>query len=140
MFHFEKEAVDMFYFQDVHMFCSFALFGLIWFVQLVHYPLMKYVDSEKWIEFRQAHTFWITPIAGPLMLGQLFSALFLFPVDPWLAGFCGLHFIFTFGVSVPIHHQLANGMNQSLIQKLVRTNWFRTVSWTAHAAYLLFTK
>ncbi|MCE3011282.1 MAG: hypothetical protein LW875_11800 [Proteobacteria bacterium] len=125
---------------ELHEFCTYALVGLIWVVQLVHYPLMKYVASEKWTEFHQAHTFWITPIAGPLMLGQLISAAGLFAQDPWLAGFSGLHFLFTFGVSVPLHHQLSQEMKNDLIHKLVRTNWLRTVSWTVHAVYLLITK
>ncbi len=40
-------------------------------------------------------------------------------------------------VSVPCHDRLALGFSDTILQRLVRTNWLRVASWTIHAAILV---
>lgn len=61
---------------------SLFMTGLIWFVQLVHYPLMKFGDAQQFSSFCQAHqnrTTWV--VAGPMFL-ELGTALWLLIIDP----------------------------------------------------------
>ena len=39
----------------------------------------------------------------------------------------------TFGLQVPIHHQLKKGKEDMLIRRLVATNWIRTAGWSLKA-------
>jgi hypothetical protein len=53
------------------------------------------------------------------------------------AGFVGVVWLCTVFVSVPIHGRLAAGLDNEQVAALVRTNWIRTITWTARAALLL---
>ncbi len=44
----------------------------------------------------------------------------------------------TFFMQVPLHQKLSKGKNDILIDKLVFTNWFRTVLWTLRSILMLF--
>jgi hypothetical protein len=37
----------------------------------------------------------------------------------------------TVGVSVPCHRRLSAGYDDAVLDRLVRTNWYRTVAWSA---------
>jgi hypothetical protein len=49
-------------------FCTFYLCGVIWVVQLVHYPLFNQVGREHFSAYAQRHTRWISPVVAPAML------------------------------------------------------------------------
>jgi hypothetical protein len=44
----------------------------------------------------------------------------------------------TFFISVPFHNRLAQGFDYIAIDGLVRTNWLRTLAWTARLTLLGF--
>jgi hypothetical protein len=44
----------------------------------------------------------------------------------------------TFFISVPFHNRLAQGFDYISIDGLVRTNWLRTLAWTARLALLSY--
>ena len=44
----------------------------------------------------------------------------------------------TFFIQVPLHQKLSKGKKNSLIDKLVLTNWFRTVLWTLRSILIIF--
>jgi hypothetical protein len=48
-----------------------ALVGLVWVVQLVHYPAFLYVADEQFSDFHQLHTRQITWVVLPLMGAEL---------------------------------------------------------------------
>ncbi len=48
--------------------------GLIWFVQVVHYPLFAYVGSAEFQAYEKLHRGWITWIVPPPMLVEGFTA------------------------------------------------------------------
>ncbi len=117
--------------------------GLIWLVQLVHYPLMDQVAPERFETFHAAHSGRITWIVLPVMLTQLGTALLLQVQSPaglgsevrW--GCLGLSlavFAATGLLSVPAHSRLASGFQAGAHRFLVLGNWVRTLAWTAHAA------
>ena len=126
----------------VHAFATVALFGLIWIVQLVHYPGFAYVAPERWATFHAHHTTSITVIVLPLMVTELALGGLLWKWSGWDRRFIVLWalaigtWISTFLLSVPLHEQLAAGYDGAAIEALARTNWPRTVLWSVRAAWL----
>lgn len=122
------------------------LWGVIWTIQLVHYPLFARVGAEHWAGYHAAHTRLMTYVVLPAMVTELgASGLLALARPPWLspgllwAGFaCAiLTWAVTFFISVPLHDTLSRGFDLPAISRLVATNWLRTALWTAHALLLL---
>ena len=126
----------------LHAFATVALFGLIWIVQLVHYPGFAYVAPERWAAFHAHHTTSITVIVLPLMVTELALGGLLWKWSGWDRRFGVLWalaigtWVSTFLLSVPLHEQIAAGYDSETIEALVRTNWPRTVLWTVRVAWL----
>jgi len=114
--------------------------GLIWMVQVVHYPLFDDVGPENYVKYQQRHQSNITYIVGPVMLVELVTAVMLFwypieGVNQSLVyvgiGLVVLIWISTALVQVPCHERLVKGFDASAYKWLVNSNWIRTVAWTA---------
>ncbi|WP_108976341.1 hypothetical protein [Leptospira ryugenii] len=110
--------------------------GAIWIVQLVHYPSMRFISEERFVDFHHFHTTWISPVVAPMMLLQLGSSFFLAERKFLYIGLSLLVFLVTFAISVPLHNQLSHGYKLETIDRLVETNWYRTVLWSAHSVLL----
>jgi hypothetical protein len=133
----------------LHLFVTAALAGLIWTIQLVHYPLFDYVERTRFVGFEQAHSARISYIVGPLMGAEFLCALLIVwqrpkAVPMWLvlAAFAVLLVVHATTVffSVPAHTILGRGYNAEAHHRLVNTNWIRTIGWTVRAglaAYML---
>jgi|EP01047_Picozoa_sp_COSAG01_P015167 hypothetical protein len=61
----------------VHACITWALVGLIWTIQLVHYPLFAAVGRKNFAKYEQQHTRRITVLVMPLMLAELGTAAIL---------------------------------------------------------------
>ena len=127
----------------LHAASTLAMTGLIWFVQRVHYPLFPYAaegDFRAFAADHQRRTGWVV---GPLMLVEAgtATALLFSPLSPTLVWLGGLLlasiWLSTALVQVPIHRQLAAGFDPRAARRLVATNWWRTVAWTARSAIAL---
>lgn len=118
--------------------------GLIWFVQVVHYPLFGAVDPDTFLAYHRQHLRLTTLVVGPLMLAEAGAAtailaLRLSPLSTSWAGVVLLAIVWgaTMWLSVPRHEELAHGFAVSAHAALVTTNWIRTVAWTARAVLSL---
>jgi hypothetical protein len=116
--------------------CATYMCGVIWVIQLIHYPSFAYINPAQFVEAHERHTSLMGIIVGPVMILELLAGLWLVShkiTDFSLLnlGIIALLWFFTFFVSVPLHNQLAAGFNPVIIQKLVTTNWPRTILWTA---------
>lgn len=120
--------------ETVYLISSIYMIGVIWLIQLIHYPSFLYIDQSQFILFHQKHTIMMTILVGPVMLFELCTSVYLSQSlqSVWLiqAGLVTLLFGLTFLVSVPIHNELAKKHNRKLIRKLILTNWPRTILWT----------
>jgi hypothetical protein len=123
------------------------LTGLIWTIQVVHYPLFAKVGAAGWLDYHSAHNAAITAIVALPMLIELGASFALMAARPdklpiWVAyaGFmlALVVWIATAVLSVPIHGQLSAGLNITVVERLVATNWVRTVAWTVHSALLAY--
>jgi hypothetical protein len=122
---------------------SSALFGLIWIIQLAHYPAFMFIDPAKASSFHEQHSAALGVIAGPLMVAELALAGLLYldlPSNLSLLnlGTVGVTWLSTFLVSVPIHNELNTNWNTKAIRRLILTNWPRTIVWTARIPLLIF--
>jgi hypothetical protein len=85
-----------------------ALCGLIWTIQLVHYPLFALVGEAQWVAYGEAHRQRITWLVLPLMTANVAVA--------------ALH--------ARLHGELAPRFAHDRLRLLVRLNWLRTAAWT----------
>lgn len=116
-----------------------GMMGLIWFVQVVHYPLMARIGSENYQAFQREHMRRTTWVVGPLMLTEALTAVGLVLVvsDPaylslaWFAlGLLAMVWLSTACLQVPAHNRLLTGFDRQAHRVLVRSNWVRTLGWT----------
>lgn len=126
----------------VHAAATWFMTGLIWFVQIVHYPLFDGVGSQGFIAYEERHRQLTTLVVGPLMLAELITGAWLIvrrpPDVPAAAAWAGFALIAAIWLStallqVPAHGELSSGFDGQAHARLVTTNWLRTIAWTARS-------
>jgi len=121
--------------------------GVIWIVQIVHYPLFRLVGEQNFTQYQHLHSNYITYIVMPLMLVELITAAIMAVVPPkgmsqellWL----GLALVIiiwgaTFFFSVPQHAILSRGFDADAHHMLVNTNWIRTIAWSIRTGLVVY--
>jgi hypothetical protein len=110
--------------------------GLIWTIQRLHYPAFGYVSDDRFIKFHEYHSKNITFIVLPVMLLELATAI-LIEITATQSSIPLMNLILliliwlcTFFVSVPIHNSLVRGKNPLFVERLILTNWLRTILWS----------
>ena len=130
-----------------HLAATLFMVGLIWFVQIVHYPLFSRVGEEKFSLYSEAHSRLTGYVVGPPMLLEAGTALLLafrrpegVPLYLVLAGLALVAAIWlsTALLQVPRHTTLGSGFDGSAWNGLVRTNWLRTLAWSARGIVVLW--
>ena len=125
-----------------HLVSSLMMVGMIWTVQIVHYPLMALVGPERFAAYETAHA---PRMAGVVMLPWTVQGL----TSAWLlvappagvpmtlivatAVAALVPVVVTVLASIPAHTRLSAGFDAAVHARLVGTNWIRTLAWTAHA-------
>lgn len=126
---------------------TFALTGLIWTIQVVHYPAFRYVAQQQFVEFEAFHRRQISWIVVPLMLSELATTAALIGWRPTglslnlaLAGaLLGVAiWVCTFAMQVPLHERLSQGYDRAVIEALVNSNWIRTTLWSLRACLMIW--
>lgn len=124
---------------------TFAMTGIIWLVQLVQYPGFRRVRVAEFGEFHRHHCASIGMVVGPLMVVELLTGLLLAAVgEPsWFwHGMLGLLLALWLSTGLrqgPLHSRLSReGPQPELVRALVRSNWLRTILWSARSAGLLW--
>lgn len=124
---------------------TWGMVGLIWMVQVVHYPMLVHYSAAVPGSAARDHAHRITFVVGPLMAVEGVTALILLGWRPdgmgWLsawaaAALLGVALLSTVLVQVPLHGRLAQGHDPEAAASLLRTNWVRTIAWTARGLVL----
>lgn len=124
----------------VHAAATLAMVGLIWFVQVVHYPLFELASERRFERFSAEHQRRTGLVVAPLMLAELGAAglLLVAPpegVGPGLprlgVGLLAVIWLSTAVLQIPLHRRLTAAMDPTAIRRLVASNWVRTVAWSA---------
>ncbi|MDA3873210.1 MAG: hypothetical protein PF795_04555 [Kiritimatiellae bacterium] len=128
-------------FHSGHLFCAAYMTGVIWFVQLVHYPMLHVSNGAKSESGHRQYTRRMGFVVMPIMLTELVLQGVWLAREAEVEASLGAALLFliwasTFFVQVPCHHKLQTRFEPSLQRKLVMTNWIRTLAWTARALLL----
>lgn len=127
--------------RDWELRATWLLAGLIWLVQLVHYPMFAALEPARFAEFHAFHSERITWIVLPAMAVEAIAASAAFLRQRSVRNCVGLLLLAliwldTFFVLVPLHNQLGQGPNASALAQLIGWNWPRTLAWSARALLL----
>lgn len=132
---------------------SAAMCGLIWFVQIVHYPLFASevfartdtADASRYADENQRRT---APVVIPPMLVEAATAAIIAVSPPpaigrpaALAGVAMVAALWlsTVLVQMPLHARLKQeGHTPATVTALVNSNWLRTILWSARALLALW--
>jgi hypothetical protein len=126
-----------------HAVATLVLVGVIWTIQVVHYPLFAAVGTDGFAAYEAAHSTRITALIALPWAVQGLTTVALLLAPPagqprwlvWLAAALAVvPVLVTVALSVPAHQQLADGFDAAAHARLVGTNWLRTAAWTVHGA------
>ena len=121
--------------------------GVIWFVQLVHYPLFARVGESGFSAYSGLHSQKTTWVVGPPMLLELATSTLLIahPLpgiaawQVWLGlALVGGLWLSTAFLQVPQHNKLGGGFQPAAHRFLVASNWLRTLLWSVRSALVFW--
>jgi uncharacterized membrane protein len=127
----------------LHLGTTLFMAGLVWFVQVVHYPLLAHLAGADFAGYERAHRRLATAITLPVMSVEAITAGLLLVQGPtgfpawwvWLnAELLVIVWLSTLFVQLPLHRRLSRGGDATLVRHLVLTNWLRTLVWSVRAA------
>jgi len=127
-----------------HLIFSAIMVGVIWVIQLVHYPSFHFIDKDIYDSFQKFHMNKISIIVIPVMILELATGFLLL-----IGNSKNILIIISFGILILIwgitglffsdaHGKLISGYNELIVNKLVSMNWIRTVLWTFKMILLLY--
>lgn len=128
----------------LHVAATLYMVGVIWMVQLAHYPLMARIGAGELPAWQADNLRRTTYVVGPPMLVEAATAVALVVMGgvgpwPWVGlGLLAAVWLSTAIWQVPAHDVLARGADAATISRLVRTNWVRTVAWTLRGVIALY--
>ncbi len=110
------------------------LVGVILMTQILSYPLLLKLGISNFYNYYNSYTKRISFIVIPLMIFEVLLSIilniilnnfYLFASNILLIVVWGS----TFFIQVPIHNKLSSNHSYVLINKLIYTNWIRTIAW-----------
>jgi hypothetical protein len=130
-----------------HAAATLFMVGIIWFVQIVHYPLFARVGAAGFAAYSATHARLTGLVVGPPMLVEAATAIALVVSTPpkvssWLL-WVGLVLLAGIWLSTallqsPSHTELGQGFDLSAHSSLVGSNWVRTVLWSLRGLIVLW--
>lgn len=130
-----------------HVGATLFMVGLIWFVQIVHYPLFAVVGEDRFVAYTEAHSRLTSWVVGPPMLLEAATTaalLFIRPAGiPAVAVWAGAALLAAVWLStallqVPRHTALGQGFDANSHRLLVVSNWIRTAGWSVRGLLVLW--
>jgi hypothetical protein len=130
----------------IHAGATLFMTGLVWFVQVAHYPLLALIAPAAFAAYERANIARTAAIAGPVMVLEAATALLLLEHRPavvrkgeaWLgAALLALIWSATALLLLPTHLALTQGFDEELLRQLTLSNWLRVLGWSARAVLVL---
>ena len=131
----------------LHAGSTLYMVGVIWMVQLAHYPLIARIGARELPEWQAENMRRTSYVVGPPMLVEAGTTAWLL----WQAGISGygswplvgavllaVVWLSTAVWQVPAHDALARRLDVATVHRLVGTNWVRTVAWTLRGVLALY--
>ena len=131
----------------IHFASTFYLLGMIYIIQVIHYPVLALIGKDEFVECHAKHVNQTTFVIAIPMIIEFITMLLLLLSSPVFRNdpafiFASVMIILiwcvTFFISVPLHNILATGYDQKAWKTLLKTNWIRTGAWSIRAALLFY--
>ena len=121
----------------IHLIATSIMVGVIWVIQLVHYPSFHFIELKQYTTFQRFHMSRISFVVIPAMLTELFTLILIIistdPIDTLLT-VSGLLLVLIWLMTAVffsgVHQKLTLGYDKTVVDKLVKLNWGRTLLWT----------
>ncbi len=120
----------------LHIVSTSIMVGVIWVMQLLHYPALLYVKNETFRQFQNFHMTKISIIVVPIMLIELVSGFIIYLQGErsfeFLASFVLMIilWIMTGLIFTKFHSKLRKSKDIRIINKMIFLNWYRTLFWS----------
>jgi len=130
-----------------HAASTLVMAGVVWTMQVVHYPLFSSVGRDGFTDYERRHTAAVTRLIAAPAVAEIITAAALFlarpePVPAWLPFWSGALlagvWVMTAAVQAPAHGRLGSGFDPEVHRRLVRSNWVRTAVWSLRGAAALW--
>ena len=129
----------------MHLALASLMVGVIWVIQLVHYPSFRFTDREKYVSFQIFHMRKISFIVMPVMVLEFLSGLLLVLYHSNHESLLRISFILLLIIWLvtalffaQVHQKLSKGYDETLVRKLVSFNWIRTLLWTIRTIIITY--
>ena len=129
----------------MHLALASIMVGVIWVIQLVHYPSFRFTDREKYVSFQIFHMRKISFIVMPVMVLEFLSGLLLVLYHSNHESLLRISFILLLIIWLvtalffaQVHQKLSKGYDETLVRKLVSFNWIRTLLWTIRTIIITY--
>ncbi|MEM1283642.1 MAG: hypothetical protein AAGG81_08825 [Chlamydiota bacterium] len=125
-----------------HYSATLMMTGIIWFAQLVFYPLFKMFKEKQRFEYCSKYISKASNLAVPILITELVTGvLILFRLfDEWIwyvnLFFISLSWWATVFYQIPLLLDLKEGENIPSVDSLTRKNMTRTFSWSFRSILL----
>jgi len=124
---------------------DFGMFLIIWLVQVIIYPSLRFVDPSVFIQWHGNYcnrvAYFVLPLMILQLVGSLSTCFFQGSKFDWMRLIAVVFAWFiTFFHSAPAHRKLAKGgKKMATIDTLIRGNLYRLVAWTTAFMISLYT-
>jgi len=120
-----------------HLIFTSIMTGVIWVIQIVHYPSFHFIEKELYTAFQKFHMNKISIIVIPIMLAELITGMMLFLDKSSKSSFLIISFLILILIWLitgvfftKVHNELIAGYQELVVNQLVAMNWIRTLLWT----------
>ena len=121
----------------IHLIFTSIMVGVIWVIQLVHYPSFHFIKPDIYTVFQKFHMEKISMIVMPIMIAELITVLLLLYNEGSKNTLIIISFILLiiiWGITAVffsgVHNKLITGYQETIVNNLVVMNWIRTLLWT----------
>ena len=128
----------------VHLIFTSVMTGVIWVIQIVHYPSFHFIEKELYTAFQKFHMNKISIIVIPIMLAELITGMMLFLDKSSKSPFLIVSFVILVLIWLitgvffsKAHNELMTGYQELVVNQLVVMNWIRTILWTLRLLLLI---
>ena len=128
-----------------HLIFTSIMTGVIWVIQIVHYPSFHFIEKELYTAFQKFHMNKISIIVIPIMLAELITGMMLFLDKSSKSPFLIISFVILVLIWLitgvffsKAHNELMTGYQELVVNQLVVMNWIRTLLWTLRLLLLTY--
>jgi len=128
-----------------HLIFTSIMTGVIWVIQIVHYPSFHFIEKELYTAFQKFHMNKISIIVIPIMLAELITGMMLFLDKSSKSSFLIISFLILILIWLitgvffsKAHNELITGYQELVVNQLIAMNWIRTLLWTLRLLLLTY--